>query len=71
MTVVLLLFKTLDFNNSTTRFLAVVFGVLFGLISSNAVRSNNSTNVLSVNLWLRSISTNCLTMVLSVDKVYT
>ncbi|MDW3208374.1 MAG: DUF4386 family protein [Reichenbachiella sp.] len=34
MTVVLLLFKTLNFNNSTTGFLAVVFGVLFGLTSS-------------------------------------
>jgi hypothetical protein len=34
MTVVLLLFKTLGFKESTTGFLAVVFGVLFGLTSS-------------------------------------
>ena len=34
MTVVLLLFKILDFKDSTTGFIAVVFGVLFGLTSS-------------------------------------
>ena len=34
MLVVLLLFKTLKFQESTTGFLAVVFGVLFGLTSS-------------------------------------
>lgn len=34
MTVALLLFKTLDFSKSTIGFLAVVFGVLFGLTSS-------------------------------------
>ncbi|WP_424961835.1 DUF4386 family protein [Ekhidna sp.] len=34
MTTVLLLFKTLRFHESTSGFLAVVFGVLFGLTSS-------------------------------------
>lgn len=34
MVVVLLLYKTLNFQQSTTGFLAVVFGVLFGLTSS-------------------------------------
>lgn len=34
MTITLLLFKTLKFHESTTGFLAVVFGVLFGLTSS-------------------------------------
>lgn len=34
MLMVLLLFKTLNFQKSTTGFLAVVFGVLFGLTSS-------------------------------------
>ena len=34
MTIVLLLFKTLKFQDSTPGFLAVVFGVLFGLTSS-------------------------------------
>ena len=34
MTVVLLLFKTINFQKSTSGFLAVVFGVLFGLTSS-------------------------------------
>jgi hypothetical protein len=34
MTIVLLFYKTLNFQNSTTGFLAVFFGVLFGLTSS-------------------------------------
>lgn len=34
MTIVLLLFKTLKFHESTSGFLAVVFGILFGLTSS-------------------------------------
>ncbi len=34
MTVVMLLFKTLKFHESTSGFLALVFGVLFGLTSS-------------------------------------
>ncbi len=34
MTIALLLFKTLKFHKSTSGFLAVVFGVLFGLTSS-------------------------------------